>query len=225
LAKIGEETVKKLLREQGQDEGILEKVRQKQMSDDLKRMVELINKLGVDSSQVVYSPTLARGLDYYTGLIFEIEIEDYTAGSVCGGGRYDNLIGMFAGKQIPAVGFAFGFDRVIEAMEDLQLFPKELSGSSAKILITVFNTELFDNMLSLSSQLRNQEIPTELYPDPTVKLDKQLKYADKKGIPFAVIVGPDEVKNNQLVIKNLKENKQEKVDQNEFIKNPQRFIS
>ena len=132
---------------------------------------------------------------------------------------------MFAGKQIPAVGFAFGFDRVIEAMEDLQLFPKELSGSSAKILITVFNTELFDNMLSLSSQLRNQEIPTELYPDPTVKLDKQLKYADKKGIPFAVIVGPDEVKNNQLVIKNLKENKQEKVDQNEFIKNPQRFIS
>ena len=113
LAKIGEETVKKLLREQGQDEGILEKVRQKQMSDDLKRMVELINKLGVDSSQVVYSPTLARGLDYYTGLIFEIEIEDYTAGSVCGGGRYDNLIGMFAGKQIPAVGFAFGFDRVI----------------------------------------------------------------------------------------------------------------
>ncbi|MCR4263358.1 MAG: histidine--tRNA ligase [Candidatus Roizmanbacteria bacterium] len=232
LTKIGEDTVKTLLREQGLDDNILQTIREKPQSENLKRIMDIINKLGVDSSQVIYSPTLARGLDYYTGLIFEIEIEGYTAGSVCGGGRYDNLIGMFlpagrqgAGKQIPAVGFAFGFDRVFEAMQELDLFPAELSESSATVLVTVFNAELFTDAVSLSTEIRNQNVATELYPDPAAKLDKQLKYADKKKIPYAVIRGPDEIKNNQLVIKNLKENRQEKVNRSEFIKNPAAVIS
>ncbi|MBI4136957.1 histidine--tRNA ligase [Candidatus Roizmanbacteria bacterium] len=225
LAKIGEDAVKKLLKEQGLEDGILDIIRQKPVHENLQRIVELTKTLAVDASQIVYSPTLARGLDYYTGLIFEIEIEDYTAGSVCGGGRYDNLIGMFAGKEIPAVGFAFGFDRIIEAMETLQLFPKKLSRSSTSVLVTIFNEELFNTSLTLSSELRSQGIATELYPDLTAKLDKQLKYADKKGIPFAIIIGPDEAKNNQVVIKNLRENKQEKVDRNAFTENPDTFIS
>lgn len=148
-----------------------------------------------------YLPTLARGLDYYTGVIFEVKIDGYSAGSVCGGGRYDNLIGLFAKKQIPAVGFAFGFDRLIEAMEELKLFPADLI--STKVLVTIFSKELLEKSIGISSRLRSNNINTELYLDENSSLEKQLKYADKKGIPYVVIIGPDEASKNMLTFRNM----------------------
>lgn len=165
-----------------------------------------LTALGINSKTYEFSPTLARGLDYYTGVIFEIEIEGYTVGSVLGGGRYDKLIGMFAGKDIPAVGFAFGFDRLIEAMDQLKLFPDDLQ--TTKVLVTVFSPELLEKSLDITSQLRLKNINTEVYLDENAKMEKQLKYADQKGIPYAVIIGPEEAEKNMVTLKNLKTREQ-----------------
>ncbi|MCL4365816.1 His/Gly/Thr/Pro-type tRNA ligase C-terminal domain-containing protein, partial [Patescibacteria group bacterium] len=141
------------------------------------------------------------------GMIFEVEIEGYTAGSVAGGGRYDNLIGMFAGKQIPAVGMAFGFDRIIEAMDQLSLFPTDLT--TTKVLVTIFSPDLADKSLEISSLLRLSNINCELWLDTETKLEKQLKYADQKGIPYVVIIGPDEASKGVATLKDLKSKSQE----------------
>ncbi|MBI2028782.1 MAG: histidine--tRNA ligase [Candidatus Levybacteria bacterium] len=164
-----------------------------------------------------YMPTLARGLDYYTGIIFELKIDGYSAGSVCGGGRYDNLIGLFANKQIPAVGFAFGFDRLIEAMEELNLFPGNLTAT--KVLVTIFSEELKEKSLETASFLRSKGINTELYIDGSANLEKQLKYADKKGIPFAIVIGPDEVKDNTITLRSMMTREQKSLPISEAIKN------
>jgi histidyl-tRNA synthetase len=198
LKKIGEEKVITELKEGGLDENILSKVKNSKPTTDIELILKATNK-------VYFDPTLARGLNYYTGLIFEIEIEGYSAGSVCGGGRYDNLIGMFAGRQIPAVGFAFGFDRLMEAMEELKLFPTDLI--TTKVLVTVFSPELKEKSLEVAKILREKNINTEIYLDDA-KMEKQLKYADKKQIPYAIIIGPDEAKNNTATVKNLKTREQ-----------------
>ncbi|MCH7951434.1 histidine--tRNA ligase [Patescibacteria group bacterium] len=161
----------------------------------------------VPKKHVLYTPTLARGLDYYTGMIIETIIEGYEAGSVGGGGRYDNLIGVFAGKKIPAVGFSFGLERLIEAMDRRNLFD-ELK-TAARVLVTIFNQELTDASATLASELRDQGIKTELYLNPSDKLQKQIKYADKKGIPSVLIVGPDEAENGTATVKDLTTGKQE----------------
>lgn len=180
---------------------------------NMNQIWDICNKLNIP---LRWRLTLARGLDYYTGLIFEVEIEGYQGGSVCGGGRYDNLIGMFAGKNIPAVGFAFGFDRLIEAMNELNLFPRSILTSSTQILVTVFNNDLLNESSVILNLLRNNNINAEIYDDPNSKLDKQLKYADKKGIPFAAIIGPDEAKNNTVTLKNLQTKEQKTVSLKEL---------
>lgn len=209
LKKIGRE---KVLQEV--PPSVLQAIEQAKPTEQLKQIFSSLEQLGVKPLKYEFSPTLARGLDYYTGMIFEIEIEGYTAGSVCGGGRYDNLIGMFSGKDTPAVGFAFGFDRLMEAMEELGLFPDDLA--TTKVLVTIFSPELKEKSIKLSSELRSNGIATELYPDEEAKLDKQLKYADQKGIPYAVIIGPDEAKNNTVTLKNLKTGDQKTIPQNEI---------
>jgi histidyl-tRNA synthetase len=193
LKKMGEEKVKAQLKEKGLDEKILEKIKTSKPTAGIESLLEI-------SDKICFDPTLARGLNYYTGIIFEIEVEGYSAGSVCGGGRYDNLIGIFAGKQIPAVGFAFGFDRLLEAMEELKLFPTGLT--TTKVLITVFNEELKNKSLEIAQMLREKDINTEIYLEDG-KMEKQLKYADRKQIPYVVIIGPDEAKNDTVTVKNL----------------------
>lgn len=173
-------------------------------------------QLGIPEEKIEFIPTLARGLDYYTGIIIEVEIDGYSVGSVGGGGRYDNLIGMFAGKQIPAVGFAFGFDRIIEALEEQKLFPTDLSNT--KVLVTIFSPDLLNQAIEASYQLRASDITTELYLDPNAKMEKQLKYADQKNIPYVIIIGSDEAEKNLLTIKNLKTREQKKATLDEVIK-------
>lgn len=176
-----------------------------------------LEKLGISKEKYEFSPTLARGLDYYTSTIFEIEIDGYTAGSVCGGGRYGNLIGMFAGRDIPAVGFAFGFDRLIETMEQLNLFPADLD-ITTKVLVTIFSPEFKDKSIEVSSRLRSNNISTELYLNENVRMDKQMRYANQKNIPYVLIIGPEEVEKNTVTVRDMKTREQKMMTLEEIIK-------
>ncbi len=180
------------------------------LSETYKNAIEL----GIPQKNIDFMSSIVRGLDYYTGMIFEIEIEGYDIGSVCGGGRYDKLIGMFSGKDIPAVGFSFGFDRLIEAMDELKLFPDDLI--STKVLVTVFNKDLLSKSIDACSLLRSKNINTELFLEENSNLEKQLKYADKKGIPYVVIIGPEESAKNLVKIKDLRSGKQKEISQEEM---------
>jgi len=182
---------------------------EQQPNDQLKKIMKHAQNLGVDKEKIVFQARLARGLDYYTSTIFEIKIDEYEHGSVGGGGRYDELIGKLSGYSLPAVGIAFGFDRTLEAMDKLDLFPGKEKRKG--VIVTVFNKDLLEMSSLVSTNLRANGIPTELFPDESKKLDKQLKYADKKGVKWLVVVGPDEVENNSVILKNLVTGQQEDV--------------
>jgi len=214
LKKIGRDgVIKELMANKfTKDEAveIMQVVKKAKLTLRLSEVFSILKQLGISNSQYEFSPTLARGMDYYTGVIFEVEVQGYTAGSLGGGGRYDNLIGTFArsassgqaGKDIPAVGFAFGFDRLMEALEGQNLFPTDLS--TTRVLVTIFSPELLDKSIAVCDILNKNDISQELYIDLNAKMEKQLKYADKKQIPYVVIIGPDEAKNNTITVKNLK---------------------
>jgi histidyl-tRNA synthetase len=219
LKKVGRDRVideiVQLGYEAEQSAKIISSIEEIQPPEMIKEIVSNAIGLGVAEDALLFFPTLARGLDYYTGIIIEVEIPEYTAGSLGGGGRYDNLIGMFAGREIPAVGFAFGFDRVIEAMDQLALFPADLQTLS--ILVTIFSLELKKQSIALSSQLRSSNINTELYLDEHAKVEKQLKYANQKGIPYVAIIGPDEAAKNIVQLKNMETRVQKEVTVEELI--------
>lgn len=215
VKKISEEGVIKELAEKGfsseKARAILENAKVMKENERLVVISNALKQLGVAQEKFAFTKTLTRGLDYYTGLIFEIEIDEYTAGSVCGGGRYDDLIGMFSGKQIPAVGFAFGFDRLVDAMDQLGLFPEDLT--TTKVLVTVFSPDLLDKSLEVCSIIRINGINTEIWLDPESKMERQLKYADQKGIPYAVIIGPNEAKENMVTLRNMQTREQKTIPQ------------
>lgn len=188
INKIGEQGVLDELGKLGIDENqrklILNTINNLLPDDEFKKIFDYLKEMGIEENKFEFSPSLARGLDYYTGMIFEVEIEGYDVGSVAGGGRYDNLIGMFGNKPVPAVGGSFGFDRLIEALESLDLFPKDLQ--TAKVLITSSQDNI-QKALDAAKNLRSNKINVEIYPDNEAPIDKQLKYADKKQIPFVVL--------------------------------------
>ncbi|MDO8269525.1 MAG: histidine--tRNA ligase [Candidatus Levybacteria bacterium] len=191
LKKIGEERVVEELVTRGEYDTsekatqVLLEIKQSTPTYWIEEVISKAKSLGVDENQLAFTPTLARGLDYYTSTIIELEIEGYTAGSVGGGGRYDNLIGIFSGQDIPAVGFAFGFDRLIEAMEEKKLFPPDLT--TTKVLVTTPSPKLLTISLSISNLLRSNSINTEVWLDENAKLERQFKYAEKKDISYVVI--------------------------------------
>lgn len=162
-----------------------------------------------------FDPSIARSFSYSTGPIWEIEIPGFTSGSVLGGERFDKLIAKVSGVDIAGTGFAVGFDRTLEAAEQFGLIPT--IPTSTQILVTIFNQETVNVSMQTVTLLRQENINTELYPDPTVKLEKQLKYADKKGIPFVAIIGPNEVQQNKVLLKNMQTKTQELVRQDELI--------
>lgn len=220
IKKIGKTQVKELSIKEGftpeQIEKVFEEMDKSEPTEKIQEISFALKKYGISEQFFEYSPYLARGLDYYTSTIFEIEIEEYTAGSVCGGGRYDNLIGMFLQQtSLPAVGFAFGFDRLIEAMEDLNLFPDNLI--TTKVLVTIFSSELQAKSIEIASKLRSNGITTELYSDEEAKLDKQIKYADQKGIPYILVIGPNEASKNRVTIRNMQTGEQKTVNQKETL--------
>jgi histidyl-tRNA synthetase len=153
------------------------------------------------SGHVKFAPFLARGLSYYTGAIMEVTVPDL-AGSLGGGGRYDGLIGMFLGEDVPACGFSLGLERILVVMNERKMFPADVEQASADILLTVFDASTIPDVLKLAADLRGSGIRVEVYPEAD-KLGKQMKYAATRRIRFAAILGGDEISRGEVTIKNL----------------------
>lgn len=194
---------------------LLRSLKKTSYSQRLKEIVKLATKLGVSEENIEYEPTLARGLDYYTGLIFEGVIPGYKGGSVGGGGRYDNLIKDLVGIDLPGVGFGLGFDRILEAVKVLGKMPQFLS--STKVLATIFSKRYINDALDLTRKLREKGISAECYLEPEKRLDKQLKYADKKSIPWVIIIGPEERRVDRFMVKDMVRKTQQAVDFNQLV--------
>ena len=152
---------------------------------------------------------LARGLNYYTGAIFEVKALDVQMGSITGGGRYDNLTGIFGMPNVSGVGISFGADRIYDVLTELNLYPASLQ-SSTQLLFATFGQEELTYALSWAKALREQKIAVEVYPEPT-KMKKQMGYADAKKIPYVAIVGGDEMASGEVMLKNMLTGEQQKV--------------
>jgi len=158
-------------------------------------------------------PSLARGLSYYTGAIMEIRVTDL-AGSLGGGGRYDGLIGMFLGEQVPACGFSLGLERILVVMTERSMFPTGLTTAPVDVLITLWNAERAPDALALAASLRAKGVRVDVYPD-TDKIGKQLKYASTRNIPFVVVVGDDEVQRGEVTVKDMRTGEQRSMGREE----------
>jgi histidyl-tRNA synthetase len=170
----------------------------------------MVRSYGLDTKFVEWDLSLARGLSYYTGCIFEVKINHVAIGSVCGGGRYDNLTQAFGSKErLSGVGISFGIDRIFDAMEELNLFA-ENSTRSTRVLICHFDEPTFRYGLPVLQALREAGVASEIYPDVT-KLKKQLEYANKKNIPFVLVIGSEEMQQGLLTWKDMTTGEQEKL--------------
>ncbi|KKU87820.1 histidine--tRNA ligase [Candidatus Gottesmanbacteria bacterium RIFCSPLOWO2_01_FULL_48_11] len=218
LDKIGKDEVIKQLIAAGRSdaENLMEVLAAAKPTDRLSQVIETLKNQGYKQEvDFRFAPFLARGLDYYTSTIFELTIAGYGSGSLAGGGRYDKLIGQFSGRDVPAVGIAFGFDRMIEAMEEHNLLPTE--DTVTQVLVGVFSQETLAASLATASSLRSKAINTEVFLENGAKLDKQLKYADRKGIPFVIIQGPEEVAKGVVKLKDMKNQSQEELTVNQVV--------
>jgi histidyl-tRNA synthetase len=240
LDKIGEDGVKKEMIEKGIDEEAIAKVQPlfnftgtisekieklsvllSSSSEGMKGVEELrficdnVINLGLSSASLDLDVTLARGLNYYTGAIFEVAAPKTVAmGSIGGGGRYDDLTGIFGLKNMSGVGISFGLDRICLVIEELSLFPETVTSTSKALFINYGEKEAFYSMKAIK-ELRAAGIKVELYPD-NAKIGKQFQHADKRFIPYAVIVGEEEINDNQYSLKDLVSGEQKKVSLEEL---------
>lgn len=194
----------------GQITDIFGSIEDAKPDENLEEIMKYARLMGVPDEYCRFDPTLSRGLDYYTGAIFETVVTEPKIGSITGGGRYDELIGQFTGQSVPAVGTTLGLDRIVDVITDLKL-RKDLPKTVTRVLVTVFSQDFIGRSVSETSKLREKNIDTEIYLEPGAKLDKQLKYADQKGIPYVIIIGPDEAAKNLVTVKNLKAKNQRTV--------------
>lgn len=185
--------------------------------NNLSEVLKFIEKFEVPKDYYCFDPTLSRGLDYYTGAIFETVVTEPKIGSITGGGRYDNLIGQFIGQSIPAVGTTIGLDRAVDVIRELNLWP-DLPKTTVKVLLTVFSPEYINYSFDINSLLYANNVNTEIYLDLNTRLDKQLKYADAKGIPYVVIIGPDEAQKGTVMLKNMATKEQKEVSKEDLIR-------
>jgi histidyl-tRNA synthetase len=182
--------------------------------DELQSVMAFAAASGVESRMKI-DPALARGLSYYTGAILEINVPDL-AGSLGGGGRYDNLVGMFLGKDIPACGFSLGLERIIVVMSEREMFPTALISSPADVMVTIWNENSVDESIALATELRSKGLRVDLYPEAD-KMGKQFKYASARGIPFVAIVGDDERARGEVAIKDMRSGEQRSVKRSEIV--------
>ncbi|TAH17768.1 MAG: histidine--tRNA ligase [Cytophagales bacterium] len=227
LDKIGLEGVQKELAEKGIDENSFEKIKQfislktneldsffenneigKKGVGEILQVFELLKNIALKNDiEIDYS--LARGLNYYTGCILEVKAKDVKMGSIGGGGRYDDLTGVFGMKGMSGVGISFGADRIYDVMEELGLFP-DLSGNKTKVLIVAFDKENILYAMPVLRKLRDANINAEIYPEPA-KMKKQMEYAGKRNIPYVLLIGSDEMQSGFLSLKNMFTGEQEKL--------------
>lgn len=178
----------------------------------VEQLMDKLKTLGYEK-WIKFDPKIMRGFDYYDGMVFEVfDNNPENSRSMFGGGRYNGLAEIFGGKSFPAVGCAPGDETTKLFLESWKLIPK-LKSVPTQVLVTIFSPDLYSPALQLSSSLRKQGINVELYPDANAKLDKQLKYASKKGIPYVVILGPEEMKNCLINLKNMTTGEQKLVNQ------------
>lgn len=183
------------------------------------REIEEVLELASDNDAFILDPTLARGLEYYTGTIYEVLAKDVKIGSIGGGGRYDDLTGLFGVKGIPGVGISFGIDRIYDVMDELKLFPGSLAVSTQVLFFNMGERES-RHAFGIMNKCRTEGISAEIYYEPA-KLDKQFKYADKKLIPFAVIIGSREMESGECRVKELASGEESTLTQDmlyEFLK-------
>lgn len=179
--------------------------------EELEFVFENIDNLGLKKANLVLNLTLARGLDYYTGAIFEVKsVAGEFSSSIGGGGRYDDLTGIFGLKDISGVGISFGLDRIYLVLEEQNLFPAIESQHNVQALFINFGDVEAKTISKLVRDLRSNNINTELYPD-AAKMKKQMQYADKKGIEFVILIGEQEIENQQATVKNMKTGEQTEV--------------
>jgi histidyl-tRNA synthetase len=173
--------------------------------DDLRSVLSYTEANGI-ASRVRIVPSLARGLSYYTGAIFEIAVPDL-AGSLGGGGRYDNLVGMFLGQDVPACGFSLGLERIIVVMTERGMFPPELVGAPADVMVTIWNEDSISESVALAQELRAAGLRVDLYPEAD-KVGKQFKYASARGIRYVAVLGDNERARSEVAIKDMKSGEQ-----------------
>lgn len=183
--------------------------------EELVFVLDTVNKLGVDRATIVFDVTLARGLNYYTGAIFEVKANNVKMGSICGGGRYDDLTGLFGMPNMSGVGISFGADRIYDVLKELDLFPKEVE-QGLEVLFVNFGEAEQAYCLPLVKDIRKNGISCELYPSKA-KMQKQMKYANDIRVKYVAIVGADEMENNIIQLKNMETGEQEEVSVEELI--------
>lgn len=236
LDKIGEDGVKKEMLEKGISENAIEKVQPLfsftgTISEKIEKLATLlstsvegmkgveelqficnnVSEIGLQSANFDLDVTLARGLNYYTGAIFEVSAPEGVAmGSIGGGGRYDDLTGIFGLKNMSGVGISFGLDRIALVVEELNLFPETVTATS-KAMFLNFGDDEAKYAMKAVAKLRQNGVKVELYPDKA-KIGKQFQHIDKRGIPYAILVGAEEIQNSAYAIKNLASGEQQTVD-------------
>ena len=239
LDKIGIEAVNAELAQKGLDENAIEKLQPIlfMKGDAREKFAQLkslmagieVGEKGIEELETLFDYiddmnvgieyeldlTLARGLNYYTGAIFEVKAKDVAMGSISGGGRYDNLTGIFGLQGVSGVGISFGADRIYDVLTELNLFP-ERNVDSTEVIFLNFGKNEERYCLPYLQQLRRNGINAEIYPD-SAKIQKQMKYADQRGIPVVVMAGEDEMNNKTFTVKWMKEGRQENVSAEELL--------
>jgi len=240
LDKIGEDGVVKELHEKGVSDSAVEKIRPlfsltgsnkeivKSLSillkeseiglkgiEELDFVFEQVEKLGLKNAKLEFDVTLARGLNYYTGAIFEVKANGIKMGSICGGGRYDDLTGLFGMKGMSGVGVSFGADRIYDVLTELELFPKE-TGLGLKLLFVNFGEKEQIHCMKLVQVAREAGIDCELYPTKA-KMQKQMKYANDRGVQFVAIIGEEEINKGIVKLKNMESGEQFDLSSDELI--------
>ncbi len=233
LEKIGFDNVKAELNGRGIDDEAIAKLQpilelNGTIADKIEKLQTILagsetGLLGVEEMRTVFAYaerlgitipleldlSLARGLNYYTGAIFEVKANDFAIGSICGGGRYDNLTGIFGMPDVSGVGISFGADRIYDVMLGLDLFPEEVNISTKVLFVNFGEEEAFGAFRALDL-LRNAGISAEIYPD-AVKMKKQMEYADRRGIPYVAIIGSNELAQGSVNVKNMRTGEQQSV--------------
>jgi len=219
FSKIGQDGVTKELIDKNIPKAkitvLFKYIKQAQPDEYLQNVINQLKILGISKNNYQFDPTIVRGLDYYTGPIFETVVTKPKIGSITGGGRYDNLIKSLGGPDISAVGTTIGLDRIVDCITELNLLPN-LPKTKTKVLFANFGDKTVNQSLKLITELRNNNIASSFYPDND-KLSKQFKYADSLGIPFVAMIGTDESKNNQVTLKNMATGEQKTINQSNLL--------
>ncbi len=201
---------------------LLEDVDLWRKSEQMVRLFASLDALGI-TSYVRFSPNIIRGLDYYTGTVFEAWDVAGEFRALFGGGRYDNLVAAVGGGRLPATGFAMGDVVITLVLKKYGLVPEGLGASPAPVLVTVFDESTIFESFKLAAELRRSGLYVACYPEPS-KLGKQLKYADRIGIKAALVLGPDEIANGTVAVKDLKSGNQENVSREELLRRIQQIV-